>query len=494
MPTPDFLSPLTRFLHASPQPGSIVETDVPARLDALPFGCFHLLVVVALGVTWILDGLEVTLAGAVAGVLKQSSALGLSNAEVGFASSAYLAGAVFGALFFGWLTDRLGRRKIFFATLAVYLAATAATALSWSLWSFTICRIFVGAGVGGEYAAVNSAIQELIPARLRGWTDLVVNGSYWIGAAMGAAGSLVLLDPALVDPSLGWRLAFLIGALLGLVVFFMRVWIPESPRWLAMHGRAAEADAILASIENRFAGDGRRIGATELPTVRLRVRKHTPLVEVGRTLFLTYTRRTLVALSLMASQAFLYNAVFFTYALILTDFYGVAAGAVGWHLLALAAGNFLGPLLLGRFFDTLGRRIMISATYALSGALLAAVGYFFAAGLLSATQQTMGWMLVFFFASPAASSAYLTASETFPIEIRALAIAVFFAVGTAIGGVIGPWLFATLIETGLRAGVFDGYLLGAALMIAAAGIEWRWGVEAERKPLETVARPLTFVD
>jgi MFS family permease len=471
----------------------IVETNVPARLDALPWGQFHTLVAVALGVTWILDGLEVTLAGAVAGVLKQRAALGLADAEIGMASSAYLAGAVSGALFFGWLTDRLGRRKLFFITLAVYLGATAATAASWSATSFMVFRFFVGCGIGGEYAAVNSTIQELIPARMRGWTDLVINGSFWLGAAMGAAGSLVLLDPALVDPAIGWRLAFMIGAALGLVILFMRQWIPESPRWLMFHGRTQEADDIVTAIESQFTRNGCTVARRDYPMVKLRARTHTPFVEIGQALFRTYLPRTLVALSLMASQAFLYNAIFFTYALILTDFYGVDSRTVGWHLLALTAGNFLGPLTLGRLFDTLGRRVMITATYSVSGILLIGVGYLFLHGLTSAVQQTMGWMIVFFFASAAASSAYLTVSETFPLEIRAMVIAVFYALGTAVGGVISPWLFGTLIGTGLRSGVFDGYATGAALMIGAAIFEWRWGVAAERKPLESVCRPLTFL-
>ncbi|MBI1868032.1 MAG: MFS transporter [Methylocystis sp.] len=473
---------------------TIVETDIPARLDALPWGRFHTLVVIALGVTWILDGLEVTLAGALSGALKQSSALGLTNAEVGLASSVYLIGAVLGAIFFGWLTDRLGRRKLFFVTLTVYLTATAATALSWDFWSFAVFRFLVGGGIGGEYTAINSTIQELIPARMRGWTDLVINGSFWIGAAIGAAGSIVLLDPAVIAPAIGWRSAFLIGAALGLLIFVMRLWIPESPRWLITHGRAQEAEAVLASIEDQFRRRGHAIILIDCPTAKLRARAHTPFSEIGRALFRTYRLRTLVGLSLMAAQAFLYNAIFFTYALILTDFYGVQASAVGWYLLAFAAGNFLGPLLLGRLFDTLGRKIMISSSYGLSGMLLAGVGYFFDRNLMSAELQTVAWMIVFFFASAAASSAYLTVSETFPLEIRALTIAAFYAIGTAVGGVAGPWLFGMLIESGSRSSVFLGYALGSVLMIGAALIEWRWGIAAERKPLEAVCRPLTYVD
>jgi MFS family permease len=470
---------------------AIVETDIPARLDRLPWGRFHSLVVAALGVTWILDGLEVTLAGSLSGALKDSPVLRLSNAEIGLAASVYLAGAVLGAIAFGWLTDRLGRKRLFFVTLTVYLIATAATATSWNIASFALFRFLTGAGIGGEYAAINSTIQELIPARVRGWSDLVINGSFWVGAAMGALGSLVVLDPKVIDPEVGWRLAFLIGASLALVIFFMRFWIPESPRWLMTHGRAQEAKRVVAGIEARFAS---LPPAHDLPRVRLRARKSTPLWEVAQTLFQHHRQRTLVGLSLMASQAFFYNAIFFTYALILTDFYRVPSDHIGWYLLPFAAGNFLGPVLIGRLFDTQGRRPMIAFTYIVSGVLLAATGYLFMRDLITAQTQTLCWMAIFFFASAAASSAYLTVSETFPLEIRALAIAFFYAVGTGIGGIATPWLFGALIDTGSRVSVFGGYLLGAVLMIAGGLVAWRWAVPAERKPLEMVARPLTFID
>ena len=474
--------------------GSVVETDIPARLDRLPWGRFQTLVVTALGITWILDGLEVTLVGAVAGALKQSPVLQLSNAQVGLASSAYLAGAVLGAMFFGWLTDRLGRKKLFFITLGVYLVATAATALSWNFWSFAFFRFLTGAGIGGEYTAINSTIQELVPARVRGWTDLAINGSFWVGAAVGAAGSIVLLDPSLLPADIGWRAAFAIGAALSLTILFMRMWLPESPRWLVTHGRAAEAEAIVAGIETRFRREGHVLDPGPFPKIRLRARTHTPLREVASTLLRSQRQRTYVGLSLMAAQAFFYNAIFFTYALILTDFYGVPADQVGWYILPFAAGNFLGPLLLGRLFDTLGRRPMIAFTYAISGVLLAAAGYLFAKDMLSASQLTLAWSIIFFFASAAASAAYLTVSETFPLEIRALAIAFFYAIGTGIGGVLGPWLMGVLIETGSRQSVFAGYPLGAALMVGAAIVAALWGVAAERKPLEEVARPLASAD
>jgi MFS family permease len=471
--------------------GTVIESDIPARLDRLPWGRFHTLVVAALGVTWILDGLEVTLAGSLAGALKDSPVLRFSNADVGFAASAYLGGAVLGALFFGWLTDRLGRKKLFFITLSVYLVATAATATSWNLASFALFRFVTGAGIGGEYAAINSTIQELIPARVRGWSDLVINGSFWVGAAMGALGSLVVLDPKVIDPEIGWRLAFLIGASLALVIFFMRLWLPESPRWLMTHGRAEEAHRVIDGIEARFVG---LPPAHDLPRVKLRTRRSTPLREVAQTLFARHRQRTYVGLCLMAAQAFFYNAIFFTYALILTDFYGVPSDHVGWYLLPFAAGNFLGPVLIGRFFDTAGRKPMIAFTYITSGVLLAGTGYLFARDLIGAHTQTICWMTIFFFASAAASSAYLTVSETFPLEIRALAIAFFYAVGTGIGGIAGPSLFGVLIDTGSRTSVFGGYLLGAVLMVLAGLVAWRWAVAAERKPLEMVARPLTFID
>jgi MFS family permease len=471
----------------------IVETDVPARLDRLPWAPFHSLVVAALGITWILDGLEVTLAGSVAATLKQPNTLALSNTDVGLASSAYVAGAVLGALFFGWLTDRLGRRKLFFITLAVYMVAAAATGLSWNLASFVLFRFLTGAGIGGEYAAINSTIQELIPCRYRGWTDLSINGSFWVGAALGAGGSLMLLDPHLFAADIGWRLCFVIGAALSLVIFVMRLWLPESPRWLLTHGRAEEAGRVVEGIEHRFQVSGGQLPAGRPARIRFQARP-IGLAEVIHSLFWVHRRRALVGLSLMAAQAFFYNAIFFTYALVLTDFYGVPAARVGWYILPFAAGNFLGPLLLGHFFDTLGRKPMIAGTYILSGLLLAVSGYLFQQGELSAAGQTVAWMIVFFFASAAASSAYLTVSETFPLELRAMAIAVFYAVGTGLGGIAGPLLFGRLIETGSRGEVLIGYLIGAALMLGAAIVLLIWGVAAERKPLESVCRPLTLAE
>ncbi len=480
---------------ASARPGDdrVIETSIPARLDALTWSGFHTRVVLALGITWILDGLEVTLAGALAGALKQSPTMHFSNFDVGLANSFYLAGAVLGALGFGWLTDRIGRKKLFFITLAVYLTATAATALSWNVASYALFRFLTGAGIGGEYTAINSTIQELVPARYRGWTDLVINGSFWIGAALGAAAAIVLLDPAVSSPDLGWRLAYFIGATLGLIVLVMRMWIPESPRWLMIHGHPDQAHAIVEDIERSVLGHQQDARAP-FTKIKLRMRDHTPLTEVARTLFVTYRQRSLVGLTLMVAQAFFYNAIFFTFALVLTDFYRIPADKVGWYLLPFAAGNFLGPLLLGHFFDTLGRRIMIAFTYGVSGVLLAISGYLFSIGVLSAQTQTIAWMVIFFFASPAASAAYLTVSENFPLEVRALAIALFYAIGTGIGGVIGPALFGVLIDTGSRASVFARLPAGRGADDRAAAIGWRYAVAAERKSLESVAAPLAFVE
>ncbi|WP_315722785.1 MULTISPECIES: MFS transporter [unclassified Bradyrhizobium] len=488
------VTPAPQSGGAAPVRDRIIETNIPSRLDDLRWSPFHTRVVLALGITWVLDGLEVTLAGALSGALKQSPALHFSNLDIGLANSAYLAGAVIGALGFGWLTDRIGRRKLFFMTLALYLSATAATALSWNVATYALFRFLTGAGIGGEYTAINSTIQELVPARYRGWTDLMINGSFWLGAALGAVGAIVLLDPAFAGPDVGWRLAYGIGACLGLLVLIMRMWIPESPRWLMIHGHPEQAHDIVAAIERDVTGHDREERAKSLPKIRLRMRDHTPLREVAHTLFSVYRQRSLVGLTLMIAQAFFYNAIFFTFALVLTDFYGIKSDHVGWYILPFAAGNVLGPLLLGRLFDTLGRRAMITFTYGISGLLLALTGYLFSIGVLSAQTQTAAWMVIFFFASPAASAAYLTVSENFPLEVRALAIALFYAIGTGIGGVAGPALFGALLDSGARGAVFAGYLFGAALMGVAALVAWRYAVAAERKSLEQVARPLAVME
>ncbi|MDV2983061.1 UNVERIFIED_CONTAM: MFS transporter [Methylobacteriaceae bacterium AG10] len=470
--------------------GTVIDTDISARLDRLPFGRFHTLVIVALGITWVLDGLEVTLAGALVGALRKEP-MAFTEFDVGLAASSYLVGAVVGAVGFGWLTDRIGRKKLFFITLALYLMATAATGLSWNIWSFCLFRFLTGAGIGGEYTAINSTIQELIPARVRGWTDLVINGSFWIGAALGSFLSIALLRPEWIDPAWGWRIAFFVGGGIGLVILLLRTWIPESPRWLVTHGYAAEADRVVTGIEKRFTDDGITLPPPdESRRLKLKVRSHTPLSEVAQAMFVTSRRQTMVGLALMISQAFFYNALFFTYALVLERFYDVPGGDVGWYLLPFALGSFLGPLVLGRLFDTVGRRPMIGFTYGISAVLLAVVGFVFRADLLGPVGQTAAWMGVFFFASAAASSAYLTVAETFPLEIRALAIAAFYAIGTGIGGVSGPLLFGTLVETGSRDLVLVGYLIGAGLMAVAAVVGWIWGTAAEGKSLEDVSKPL----
>jgi MFS family permease len=465
-----------------------IRTDIPARLDRLPWSRFHWLVVLALGVTWILDGLEVTFKGAVSGVLQLPQTLGLTPAEIGLLGSGYLLGAVAGALVFGRLTDRHGRKKLFFITLAVYLAGVGLSAFAWNFWSFLAFRFLTGCGIGGEYAAINSAIDELIPARHRGRVGLMINGSFWLGAALGSGATVVLLDQAYFPVDLGWRLGFGIGATLGLAILFFRRFIPESPRWLLTHGHAEEAERIVSGIERRLRVP---LAPPAGPPLTLHPRRSFGLAHVAHVMLARYRSRSALCVMLMMSQAFLYNAIFFTYALVLTRFYGVPASDTGLYLLPFAIGNFLGPVALGHWFDTVGRRPMIALTYGTSAVLLAATGWLFSEGLLSAVGQTALWSVIFFFASAAASSAYLTASEVFPLEIRALAIAVFFAVGTGTGGVLAPWLFGTLIGTGSRDALFAGYLLGAGLMLLAVGAVLAYGVRAERKSLEEVAPPLS---
>ena len=467
------------------------ETDVPARLDRLPFARFHWRVAIALGVTWALDGLEVTLVGSLAGALKESPSLALSESQVGLAGSAYLIGAVAGALFFGWLTDRLGRRKLFFITLLLYMAASIGTGLTWNFWSFALLRALTGAGIGGEYAAVNSAIQELIPARRRGTTDLAVNGTFWGGAALGSIAALVVLDPAIVPPEIGWRAAFILGGVLAGAVLLMRRHVPESPRWLMLHGRPGEAERVVGQIETEVRQSNGPLPRLEYGPVKLRKRGHTEMAEVFDAMLHGQRERTVLGMVLMACQAFCYNAVFFTYALVLGKFYGVPSNQVGWYILPFALGNLAGPLVLGHLFDSIGRRPMITGTYAAAGLLMALTGFGFQQEWLNAWQQTAAWTLISFFASAAASAAYLTVGESFPLEMRALAIAIFYAFGTGIGGVVGPALFGWLIEGGQRIDIMWGYLLGAALMLLAAITEWRIGFAAEGRSLEDLATPLS---
>jgi len=467
------------------------ETDIPARLDRLPWHRFHWLVITALGVTWILDGLEVTLVGSLSGAFIGAGGLSMSESQVGLAASAYLAGAIVGAIGFGQLTDLYGRKRLFSITVMVYAVATIATGFAWNFASFALFRFCTGAGIGGEYAAINSAIDELIPARARGWTDLAINGTFWIGAALGAGASVVLLDPRLLPAWLGWRLAFGIGGALGFGVMVLRRYVPESPRWLMTHGRIADAESVMRGIESRI---GKHIGALPHPTgkpIRLVPRGPVRLVELGIVLLRRYPRRTVLGLTLMAAQAFCYNAVFFTYALVLQRFYGVQPERVGVYIVAFAAGNFLGPLLLGRLFDTIGRRIMIALTYGIAGGLMAVTALLFVFGGLDAAGQTAMWTAIFFVASAAASAAYLTVGEAFPLELRALIIALFYGFGTAIGGIAGPALFGFLIESGSRPALMWGYLLAATLMIVAAAVEAAFGIDAECRPLEDIATPLS---
>ncbi len=467
-----------------------IQTDIPARMDRLPWSRFHLLIVVALGITWVLDGLEVTIVGSIGPALQDKRTLGLTPQDIGTLASAYVAGAVVGALFFGWLTDRFGRRLVFNITLGLYVLGVLASACAWNFWSLAAFRILTGLGIGGEYAAINSAIDELIPARLRGRIDLIVNGSYWGGAAVGAAASLLLLSGDMVSPGLGWRLGFGIGGILGLGVLFLRRWVPESPRWLVTHGRIEEAEKTVADVEERVEHSGGGALPPAEGTLTVHPRKTFGFGLVFSAMFGRYKGRSLLAFTLMVAQAFLFNAVFFTYGLVLTKAYHVPNERIGVYVLPLALGNLMGPLLLGHLFDSIGRRRMIAGTYALSGILLAATAAGFSYGLFTAWTQTAAWVAIFFVASAAASSAYLTASEIFPLETRALAIATFYALGTLVGGVAAPWLFGQLIGSGV-ANVAWGYAAAAALMIIAAGVEIKLGVDAEGKSLESIAEPLS---
>ena len=438
------------------------------------------------------DGLEVTIVGAIASRLTDpDSGLGLSESQIGLAASIYVLGACLGALFFGYLTDRFGRKKLFIITLILYLVATVLTAFSMNPLWFYVCRFFTGAGIGGEYAAINSAIDELIPARVRGRVDLIINGSFWLGTMFGAALSLVLLDTDRFAPNIGWRIAFGLGAVLGLGILLVRRNVPESPRWLFIHGRNEQAEELVDEVEREIEEETGEPLEEVTDSIKIRQRKSIGFGVIAHTAFKLYPKRTVLGLALFTGQAFLYNAVFFTQALVLSTFFGVEDDIVPAYIIPFAFGNLLGPLLLGRLFDSVGRRPMITLCYVLSGVLLIGTGLLFNAGTLTAATLTACWVVVFFFASAGASAAYLTGSEIFPMETRAMALAFFYAVGTGIGGVTGPLLFGKLVETEQEINVFYGYLLGAVLMIAAGIAEWFIGVEAAGKSLEDVARPLT---
>ncbi|HYP74669.1 MAG TPA: MFS transporter [Polyangiaceae bacterium] len=467
-------------------PGTQFETNLPARLDRLPWSSWHWRVVVALGITWMLDGLEVTLVGALAPVLKEPSTLGLSDAQIGGAATFYLAGAIVGALVFGRLTDRLGRKRLFLVTLGLYLGATAASGLCWNFASFAVCRALTGAGIGGEYAAVNSAIDELLPARVRGRADLAINGTYWAGTALGALATLLLLNSSVLPHAIAWRVVFGLGALIGASVLSIRHYLPESPRWLLLHGRLPEAERVVREIEHEVEKRRNTPLPAAGPASRMEAKGSVTFTAIAKVLLQKHRRRTVLGLSLMIAQAFAYNGVFFTYALVLSKFYGIQSERIGLYLLPFAVGNFLGPLLLGQLFDTIGRRLMISLTYLLSGLLIALTGWGLLQAWLSATTLTMLWCVVFFVASAAASSAYLTVSELFAVELRGMAIALFYAVGTGAGGLVAPALFGALLQTGSRGQVFVGYLIGALLMGAAGIVAAVLGVPAEGKSLESL--------
>jgi MFS family permease len=467
-----------------------IETDVPARLDRLPWSRWHLRIVLALGTSWLLDGLQVTLAGSLVGILENKNTLGLSDPEVTAGATTYLAGAVFGALLFGYLTDRLGRRKLFLLTLAIYSTATLLTAFSWNFASFAIFRFITGTGIGGEYAAINSAVDELIPSKVRGTVDLVVNATFWLGAAFGSLVSVYLLNSRSIAPNVGWRIAFGTAAILAIGVLFMRLKVPESPRWLMLRGKELDADKIVCGIEKKVASTKGKLPPPEGKKLKLKVRDHTPWGEIFQNMWVDNRKRSLLGLALMVGQSFFYNSIFFTYGLILNKFYHVGPEKLPMHLLPFALGNFLGPILLGKFFDTVGRKPMIIATFAIPGLLLAATSIPFARGALTAHSLDLCFTVIFFVASSAASAAYLTVSEIFPLEIRALAIAIFYAIGTLIGGVGSPLLFGFLIATGSRSMLVWGYLLGSALMILGALAEWAYGVEAAGKSLESISEPL----
>jgi MFS family permease len=469
-----------------------IETDIPARMDRLPWSSWHWMVILGLGTVWILDGLAVTIIGAIGPRLTEEGAgLELSATQVGAAGSAYIVGACLGALYFGRLADRLGRKKLFIITIVVFLAGSVLTAFSMNPLWFLVCRFITGAGVGGEYAAIHSAVDELIPARVRGHVDLVIGGSYWIGTIFGALASVVLLNEEIFATNVGWRLAFGMAAVLGFAILLVRRNVPESPRWLFIHGREEEAERITRDIERQVVDNTGQELAPPHRTIRVKQRGPMGIMEIASVVFKLYPKRTVVGLSLFTGQAFLYNAIFFTYALVLTDIYGVESASVGWYLIPFAIGNFLGPLLLGRFFDTVGRKPMIAGTYILSGVLLIITGFLFNAGTLDATTQTIAWCVIFFFASAGASAAYLTVSEIFPMETRAMAIAFFYAFGTIVGGVLGPLLFGALIASGDRGNILIGYILGAALMIGAGIVQAIMGVEAAQRDLEDIAPPLS---
>ena len=473
-------------------PEQTVETDIPERLDRLPWSGWHLRILVALGTSWLLDGLEVTLTGSLSGILQSRQGLSLSEAQVTGAASCYLAGAVFGALLFGTLTDRFGRRKLFLITLATYSLATLATAFSFGIVSFSIFRFLVGMGIGGEYAAINSAVDELIPGKVRGTVDLLVNATFWIGASLGSLATYALLHGNGHLQQVGWRWAFGIGGVLGAAVLLLRLRVPESPRWLMLRGREEEASRIAGDIEAAVTkGNPASLPPLSGDKLKLAVTDHTPLRDILKNMSGENRMRSVLSVVLMVAQAFFFNAVFFTYGLVIQRFYRVPSNDLPLHLLPFAVGSFLGPLVLGKLFDTWGRKPMITLTYGLAGGLLVAALVPFGMDAIGPRALGILFSIIFFIASSAASAAYLTVSEIFPLEIRAFAIALFYAVGTLLGGVGAPLLFGVLINTGSHWAVAGGYALGAMLMLVGAGFEWRYGVEAAGQSLEKVSKPMS---
>ncbi len=479
-----------------PDVDRVITTTIPSRLDRLPWCRWHWLIVLSLGTVWILDGLEVTIKGAVGASLKDS--IGFSTVQVAGSASIYIFGAIAGALVWGYLTDRFGRKKLFIITLLVYLLGVTITATA-GLWVaegtatyvwFAVGRVMTGFGIGGEYSAINSAIDELIPARVRGTVDLAVNGSYWLGAGIAAFAGYLYLSR--LPSGIGWRVAFATGAVVAVGVLLLRLFVPESPRWLMIHGEEEEANRVVDDIERKVEkATGEELPEVDDEPLELRSRKSTGFVEIARTVFKVYPKRSIVGFSLMASQAFLYNALFFTYGLMLTTFYDVSSSQVGLFLLPFAAGNFLGPILLGPLFDRIGRRPLIGSTFIFGGVLAVVTGWLFQADALSVVWQTVMWVAIFFFASAGASAGYLTVSETFPLEIRAMVIAFFYAIGTGVSGIVGPWLFGRLISSEQRMEVFWGYAAAGVVMVAAGIIHASMGVRAEQAALEDVAAPLS---
>jgi MFS family permease len=470
-----------------------ISTLIPARVDRMRWSRFHTRLVAALGVAWILDGLEITVASDVADILEKRNTLHMSARAVGDIASVYLIGEVVGALFFGRLSDRLGRRRLFLITLGVYLIGSGLTAATfghgagWVAWLY-VTRFIAGMGIGGEYAAINSAIDEMIPSHYRGRVDIAVNGTYWGGALLGTLAEIIILNH--ISDTVAWRVGFLLGPVLAVAVIYVRRNLPESPRWLIMHGREKEAEDAIAAMEAASGETGDLPPLDDSKAIVLRPVTDLGFIALTRVLFREMPRRSILSAVLMITQSFLYNAIFFTYALVLGTVYHVSSGSIPYYFIAFAIGNLLGPLVLGPLFDTIGRRAMISGTYLLAGVLLVVTAWAFDANLLTALSQTIAWSVIFFFASAGASAGYLTVSEIFPLEVRAKAIAVFFAIAQGFGA-LGPNVYGSLVNS--HSGLFVAYLIGGGVMLVGGATELFIGVSAERKSLEDVATPLSAV-